>query len=66
MNALHDALAGSAELIGFIEQLGNAFAGHRVVTTVGRLEVDPGLMTVVPGQARLSVDVRSPIREQTW
>ena len=30
------------------------------VATVGRLEVEPGAVNVIPGRVRLSVDVRAP------
>jgi beta-ureidopropionase / N-carbamoyl-L-amino-acid hydrolase len=66
MRSRHDALAGAAEWVVKIESLGQAFAPHRVVTTVGNVEAHPGLMTVVPGKARVAVDVRGPDRTQTW
>lgn len=34
-------------------------AGGDVVGTVGELDLDPGLINVIPGRARLSLDVRS-------
>jgi hydantoinase/carbamoylase family amidase len=35
-------------------------AGDGAVATVGELELDPGIINVVPGRARLSLDVRAP------
>lgn len=51
-----DALCGAAEAIIAIETLARA-AG--VVATVGRLSVAPGAVNVIPGQAVLSLDIRS-------
>lgn len=52
----HDALAGASEFV--LEAERRALALRTTVATVGRLEVDPGSVTTVPGAVRLSLDVR--------
>jgi len=54
-----DALWGAAELALAVRDLGLASAGG-AVTTVGVLELEPGATNVVPGAARLRVEIRSP------
>lgn len=51
-----DALAGASELVLEVER--QAAAYRTTVATVGRLEVEPGSLTTVPGLARLFLDVR--------
>ncbi|MDP2357436.1 MAG: allantoate amidohydrolase [Beijerinckiaceae bacterium] len=58
MNMRKDALAAAAEIVLFIEEIGKK--GVELVATVGRIDVPNGAVNVVPGRARLSVDVRSP------
>lgn len=53
-----DALAAAAEIVLAIEAVGRN--GADLVATVGRIEVRNGAVNVVPGRARLSLDVRSP------
>jgi hydantoinase/carbamoylase family amidase len=52
----HDALAGASEFI--LEAERRAAALRTTVATVGRLEVEPGSVTTVPGSTRLFLDVR--------
>jgi hypothetical protein len=52
----HDALTSASEFVLEAEQ--HALALRTTVATVGRLEVDPGSVTTVPGSVRLSLDVR--------
>jgi hydantoinase/carbamoylase family amidase len=52
-----DALLVAAEVALELERLATA-AGHGTVGTVGEVEVDPGLINVVPGRARISLDIR--------
>jgi allantoate deiminase len=52
-----DAAAGAAECVLELERLARA-AGGGTVGTVGEAEVAPGLINVVPGRARISIDVR--------
>jgi allantoate deiminase len=52
----HDALVGASELV--IEAEHRAASYRTAVATVGDLEVEPGSFTTVPGETRLSLDVR--------
>lgn len=52
----HDALAGASEFVLEVER--RALTLRTTVATVGRLAVEPGSVTTVPGAARLSLDVR--------
>ncbi len=56
MAGRRDAMAAAAELVLEVERLGHAVAGLRA--TVGTIAVSPGASNVVPGAARLSVDIR--------
>lgn len=58
MNMRRDALAAAAEIVLAIEAV--ARKGSDLVATVGRLDTPNGAVNVVPGRARLSLDVRSP------
>ncbi len=59
MNLRRDALAAAAEMILAIEA--RARAEDELVATVGRLDVAPGAVNVIPGRARFSIDVRAPL-----
>ncbi len=56
-----DALVSAAEAVLRIRDAARSLEG--AVATVGRLEVEPGGINVVPGRARLSVDARAPSDE---
>jgi allantoate deiminase len=56
MGARHDALAAASEWIVAAEALARGRSG--LVATVGKLAVSPGAHNVIPGEVRLSVDVR--------
>ncbi|HMA15421.1 MAG TPA: allantoate amidohydrolase [Kiloniellaceae bacterium] len=59
MRLRRDALAGAAEMIAAIE--GRATGGEEgLVATVGRLEVAPGAINVIPGKASFTLDIRAP------
>jgi allantoate deiminase len=65
MELRHDALAGAAEFVVAVEHHARSVEGLRA--TVGTLSVAPGAVNVVPGSAKLSVDVRHAhdvVREQ--
>jgi allantoate deiminase len=62
MNMRRDALAAAAEIVLAIEAIGRK--GVELVATVGRIEVPNGAVNVVPGRARMSIDVRSPRDEE--
>jgi hydantoinase/carbamoylase family amidase len=53
-----DAAIPAAETIAELERLANEL-GDGVVGTVGEITVEPGLINVVPGGVRLSLDLRS-------
>jgi allantoate deiminase len=59
MNHRRDALAGAAEWIPAVEREGQDTPG--LVTTVGRLSVEPGVSNVVPGRSRATLDVRHSV-----
>lgn len=56
MHLRRDALAGAVAFMTEVERVAKATAG--LVATVGRLEVSPGAGNVIPGDAKLSLDVR--------
>jgi allantoate deiminase len=65
MNLRRDALAGAAECALAVERV--ALGHPELVGTVGRLEVKPGAINVIPGEVMFTVDVRAPqdsLREQ--
>jgi allantoate deiminase len=57
MDLRRDAGVLAAECIVELERLARE-AGSGTVGTVGELQLEPGLINVVPGQARLSLDIR--------
>ena len=61
MDLRRDALAAAAEMMLAIEA--RARAEDELVATVGRLDVEPGAVNVIPGRARFSIDVRAPLDE---
>ena len=56
MHLRRDALAGAAEWIGAVEALAQRTEG--LVATVGNIDVEPNAGNVIPGAARVSLDVR--------
>ena len=57
MGARRDALAAAAELVLLVERLA-AEVGQGMVGTVGRLEVRPNMVNVVPGEVHALADFR--------
>ena len=55
-----DALVGASEAITTIEQLART---SDCLATVGRIEVTPGAVNVIPGRADFSLDLRGPTDE---
>jgi allantoate deiminase len=53
-----DALAAAAEMVLAIERV--ALEIDDLVATVGRIEVLPGAVNVIPSGAKLTLDIRSP------
>jgi acetylornithine deacetylase/succinyl-diaminopimelate desuccinylase-like protein len=62
MGGRDDALVSAAEEILRIRDLARGI--HEAVATVGRIEVEPGGINVIPGRVVLSVDVRAPDDER--
>jgi allantoate deiminase len=58
MTLRHDALCAAAEFVVAVEALAQSRGG--LVATVGELAALPGASNVIPGEARLSLDVRHP------
>jgi allantoate deiminase len=58
MAARRDALAAAAACVLAVEARCGAEPG--LVGTVGRLEVGPGAINVIPGLARFTIDIRAP------
>ena len=59
MGRRRDALVAAAEFVVLLEKMAQGIPGMRA--TVGRLEVHPGAINVVPGKARLTMDVRHAV-----
>ena len=62
MSDRRDALVAAAEYVLHVRDA--AASVEDAVATVGLLVVEPGAGNVIPGRARLSVDVRAPGRER--
>ncbi len=58
MHLRRDALAGAAEWIAAVERHAQTTPG--LVATVGRIEALPGATNVIPGDVRVSLDIRHP------
>lgn len=58
MHLRQDALAAAAEMVLQVER--EARAARDIVATVGRLEVRPGAVNVIPGSVTFTIDARSP------
>ncbi len=56
-----DALVAASHWISDVERF--ALSYKQLVATVGRMEVLPGAVNVVPGEVRVSLDVRHPADE---
>ncbi len=59
MSFRQDAAVVAGMCITELERLATE-AGHGTVGTVGEISLSPGIINVVPGEARLSLDVRGP------
>ena len=63
----HDALLGASEAALAVERI--CRAEHHVIGTVGQLDAFPGAINIVPGEARLSLDLRGELdeaRDRVW
>ena len=59
MNLRHDGLCAASEIVLAVEQAAKASSNPPVVGTVGRLDLSPNAMNVIPGEVQLGIDVRS-------
>jgi acetylornithine deacetylase/succinyl-diaminopimelate desuccinylase-like protein len=57
-----DALCAAAEYVLLVRDTAARIDG--AVATVGRIEVEPDAVNVIPGRARVTVDARAPDRER--
>ena len=57
MDLRRDALAGAAAMVQAVESIAAAL-GRPAVATVGKLQVEPDQINVVPGRVTLTVDLR--------
>jgi allantoate deiminase len=61
-----DALVGASEIVTMVERTARA---SECIATVGRLQVRPGAVNVIPGRADLTLDLRAatdPERDAMW
>lgn len=58
MHLRHDALAAAAQIVLLAEELAQDSRHHSTRITVGRLDVEPGSITTIPGVCHLYVDIR--------
>ncbi|WP_249354021.1 Zn-dependent hydrolase [Microbacterium sp. 2FI] len=62
-----DALLGASEAALAVERI--CRAEHHIIGTVGQLEAYPGAVNIIPGEARLSLDLRGEFdgeRDRVW
>jgi len=59
MRIRHDALVAAAEVVGGVRRIA-ALMGGDFVSTVGRLDIAPGIPNAIPGRVVMSVDFRDP------
>ncbi|MDQ3777437.1 MAG: Zn-dependent hydrolase [Actinomycetota bacterium] len=57
-----DVAPTAAQIVLEVERLARA-AGDGTVGTVGEIELEPGIINVVPGRARLSLDTRGVVEQ---
>ena len=58
MSMRRDAGQAAAEIVTYVRRLAHELGGHQVAT-VGRLDLHPDLVNVIPGRAVLTVDLRN-------
>ena len=59
MDLRHDGLCAASEIILAVEQTAKTACNPPVVGRVGRLDLSPNAMNVIPGEVQLGIDVRS-------
>lgn len=62
MNMRHDPAYVAADIAVFLRELATRFGGHQVCT-VGKIDLHPNLINVVPQRAVLTLDVRNTNEE---
>jgi hydantoinase/carbamoylase family amidase len=62
MGLRQDAMIPAAQCVLEVERLALA-AAHGAVATVGELTLEPGRINIIPGRARVSLDIRSAASE---
>lgn len=63
MDCRKDALSGASEIALALEHAAQDEIAHGTVATVGVLEVEPGAMNVIPGLAKMQIDIRGIDKE---
>lgn len=66
-DARHDALLGASEAALAVERI--CRAEHHIIGTVGQLEAFPGAVNIIPGEVRMSLDLRGEFdgsRDRVW
>jgi allantoate deiminase len=58
MHQRRDALAAASECVLACERIANDATHHGTRVTVGRLEVQPGSITTIPGEVAFTIDIR--------
>ncbi|GAA0176683.1 M20 family metallo-hydrolase [Clostridium sediminicola] len=59
MDMRRDSLVGASEIITYIEK--KALENSDLVATVGKIEVSPGAINVVPAKTTFTIDIRSGV-----
>lgn len=58
MNLRHDPAYVAADITVFLRRMANSMGGHQVCT-VGKIDLHPNLVNVVPASATLTLDIRN-------
>ncbi len=58
MGLRHDALVAASQVVTRVNTIAQREALHGTVGTVGRMEVSPNAMNVIPGKVVMSIDIR--------
>ncbi len=58
MDQRRDALIGAARLVEAVNRVATSIPGSQVAT-VGRIEASPGAPNVIPGEVRMSIEIRA-------
>lgn len=58
MHLRADALAAAAEIVLYAEELARDARHHGTRITVGKIDIEPGYITTIPGHCRVYIDIR--------